>query len=160
MTLPHAGSSSRSGLCGAGYHGRYDGTRKSILYVAHIERTILLYTPLQAVLRLDSSPENIGIIISASRFATKLFGYPVASLERRSINMLLPSPLAEVLTIAQETALLPEFFSLHCWSRLQLHDGFMKRYLVSGQGRIVGYTRVVIAKHRNSCIFPLILSVK
>jgi hypothetical protein len=50
----------------------------------------------QAVLRLGCSLENLGVILSASYFATKLFGYPVSMLERRNVNMLMPSPLSEV----------------------------------------------------------------
>ena len=39
---------------------------------------------------------SLGIIQSASAAACRLFGYNRMALEKRSINILIPSPLAEV----------------------------------------------------------------
>jgi PAS domain-containing protein len=80
-----------------------------------------------AVVTIGASFNNLGIIISASPYTAKLFGYSRWQLERRNINMLIPSPIAEA------------------------HDGFLRNYLETGEGRIVDYTSVVFGLHRYVC---------
>jgi two-component system, LuxR family, sensor kinase FixL len=57
-------------------------------------------------------------------------------MERRNISMLIPSPIAEE------------------------HDEFLGRYLVTGTGSVVDYTRVVFGLHRAGHIFPMLLAVR
>ena len=78
----------------------------------------------------------MGIIRSVNVAACKLFGYVRSELVHRNVSMLMPPAIGV------------------------LHDGFLKRYMKSGDGRIVDYTRVVIGLHRSGTIFPLLMSVR
>lgn len=85
---------------------------------------------------MGGAPSNLGIILSASPYTTKLFGHPRWAMERRNIAMLMPSPIAE------------------------FHDGFLRTFLDSGEGIVVNYTRVVFGLHKGGYIFPLLLYVR
>ena len=86
---------------------------------------------MQAVVEADGSASNIGIITSVNATACKLFGYSRWQMERHGLSMLMPSPFSE------------------------LHDSFMRRYLVTGKSSMVDYTRVVLGLHRSGAIFPV-----
>ena len=76
-----------------------------------------------------------GIVEAVNRGAERLFGYPAAEAIGRNVNMLMPSPYhAE-------------------------HDGYLQRYLSSGQAKIIGTGREVTGRHRDGHTFPLHLSV-
>jgi PAS domain-containing protein len=77
-----------------------------------------------AAVCIGGSFNNLGIILSANPYTSKLFGYSRWQLERRNVSMLIPSPLAE------------------------MHDGFLRNYLETGEGRVVDYTNVVFGLHR------------
>jgi two-component system sensor kinase FixL len=85
---------------------------------------------------MDSTTGNLGTIISVNPYASKLFGHTKWQLERRNINIIMPSPLAE------------------------MHDGFLQRYLQTGKGCVVDSTRVVFGLHRNGHIFTMLLAVR
>ncbi|MEX0369171.1 MAG: PAS domain S-box protein [Tateyamaria sp.] len=67
--------------------------------------------------------------------ADKLFGYDRGALVGSSVNMLMPRALAE------------------------LHDGFMRHHLKTGERRIIGLGRDVEGQRSDGAVFPLHLSV-
>lgn len=89
-----------------------------------------------ALFAISASPSSLGTILSVSPYATKMFGMSRLQMERRNIRMLVPSPIAE-----------------H-------HDAFLRKYLVTGTGTVVDYTRTLLAVHRQGYIFPVLLWVR
>jgi PAS domain S-box-containing protein len=85
---------------------------------------------------ISGSLASLGLIQSVNSFATRLFGHTPVQLERRNISMLLPHPIAE------------------------MHDDFLRRYLESGVGRMVDYTRIVMGLHKQGYVFPMLMSVR
>lgn len=77
-----------------------------------------------AEVTIGASHGNVGTILSVNSYTTKMFGYSRVQLERRNVSILMPSPIAEA------------------------HDGFLRRYLETGDGRMVDYKRVVFGQHR------------
>lgn len=90
---------------------------------------------------LEASAEAIVIIdhgcrISAfSRAAEKLFGYQADELIGQNVNILMPEP---------------------CRSG---HDGWVARHLETGEKRIIGIGREVVARRKDGSVFPVYLSV-
>ena len=76
-----------------------------------------------------------GKMIRANKAASQLFGYDIADLVGRSVNMLMPAALAEI------------------------HDGFMRHHLETGEKRIIGLGRDVEGLRKDGSVFPLHLSV-
>ena len=76
-----------------------------------------------------------GLITSFSAAAERLFGYLEAEVLGQNVDMLMPSP------------------------HKQAHDGYMKRYLETGEKRIIGIGRVVEGRRRDGRLFPMELSV-
>ncbi len=94
---------------------------------------------LQAV--FDTAPDGIividdsGRIESFNRGAEKLFGYAGHDVVGKNVSILMPSPHAEA------------------------HDGYLARYLATGEKRIIGRGREVIAKKSNGTHFPVRIAV-
>lgn len=93
-------------------------------------RSILSTVP-DAMIVINKS----GHILSFSAAAERLFGYSEAEVAGTSINDLMPSPDRE------------------------RHDGYLERYLTTGERRIIGIGRTVIGLRRNGTTFPMELSV-
>ena len=89
----------------------------------------------QASIDVSASIRNPGIILGVSAAACRLFGYPSKSaLEKRSINMLMPSSVAVV------------------------HDAVLTRVLESGVSGFVDATRLLMIKHRAGYVMPAYIS--
>ncbi|HXA22205.1 MAG TPA: PAS domain S-box protein [Acetobacteraceae bacterium] len=79
--------------------------------------------------------DHRGIVQSFSKAAERLFGYTPAEVHGQNVKMLMPSPY-----------------------RGQ-HDGYLKRYLTTGERRIIGIGRVVVGLRKDGSTFPMELSV-
>ncbi|MFJ6324763.1 MULTISPECIES: PAS domain S-box protein [unclassified Rhizobium] len=90
---------------------------------------------------LDTVPESMvvidaaGVISSFSAAAEKLFGYSSAEVCGKNVRMLMPQPDRDA------------------------HDGYISRYLTTGERRIIGYGRVVTGQRKDGSQFPMELSV-
>ncbi len=93
-------------------------------------RSILETAP-EALITIDSS----GRIESFSRSSEVLFGYDAREVVGRNVSMLMPSPYREE------------------------HDGYLERYMRTGERRIIGVGRVVSARRKDGSVFPIELAV-
>jgi two-component system sensor kinase FixL len=84
-----------------------------------------------AVITIDQR----GLVQSFSHAAERLFGYRASEVIGRNVKMLMPPHFAEQ------------------------HDGYIARYLTTGEKRIIGIGRVVAGRRRDGTTFPMELSV-
>jgi two-component system, LuxR family, sensor kinase FixL len=76
-----------------------------------------------------------GIIQSFNAAAERLFGHPEAEVVGKNVRMLMPTPFREE------------------------HDGYISRYLATGEKRIIGIDRVVTGQRQDGSTFPMKLEV-
>jgi two-component system sensor kinase FixL len=76
-----------------------------------------------------------GLIVAINRAGEQLFGWNAGELSGRNVNVLMPEPDAGA------------------------HDGFVARYLTTGESRIIGRGRELVARRRDGSLFPVHLSV-
>jgi len=93
-------------------------------------RSVLETAP-DAIITIDAR----GSVQSFSNAAEKLFGYAAGEVIGRNISILMPSPDRE------------------------RHDGYLHRYLSTGERRIIGIGREVEARRKDGTIFPIELAV-
>ncbi len=90
---------------------------------------------------LDTVPDAMvvidihGVIQSFSATAERLFGWTADEAIGRNVSMLMPQPYHDA------------------------HDGYLERYLATGERRIIGIGRVVVGERRDGSTFPMELSV-
>ena len=93
-------------------------------------RSILSTVP-DAMVVIDDQ----GLIVSFSAAAERLFGYQEAELLGVNVSRLMPSPDRE------------------------RHDAYIRRFLETGEKRIIGIGRVVFAERKDGSTFPMELSI-
>lgn len=80
------------------------------------------------------SDEN-GVIISFNSAAVRQFGYSEAEALGQNLKLLMPQPYKVE------------------------HDGYMRRYMETGEKRIIGVDRVVVGQRKDGSTFPMKLAV-
>lgn len=114
----------------------HDATTRAARTQAEVERR---EAHLQSI--LDTVPDATvaieldGTITSFNRAATRQFGYEPGEVIGRNVSMLMPEPY-----------------------RSQ-HDGYLARYLRTGEARIIGKDRVVVGQRKDGSTFPMTLAV-
>lgn len=93
-------------------------------------RSILQTVP-DAMIIIDEH----GRIESLSATAEKLFGYAAEEILDRNVRLLMPSPHRE------------------------LHDGYLERYLATGERHIIGIGRIVAGQRKDGTTFPMHLTI-
>jgi len=90
---------------------------------------------------LDTVPDAMvlingaGEILAFSKTAERLFGYTAAEVRGRNVRMLMPAPYRDS------------------------HDGYLDRHARTGEKRIIGVGRIVVAERRDGSTFPIELAV-
>ncbi|MXP63154.1 PAS domain S-box protein [Roseomonas sp. M0104] len=96
---------------------------------AHL-RSILETVP-DAMIVIDEH----GTVLSFSAAAERLFGFTAAEACGQNVSLLMPAPYREA------------------------HDGYLHRYLCTGERRIIGIGRLVVGQRKDGSTFPMELSV-
>jgi two-component system sensor kinase FixL len=104
-------------------------TRDTLAREAHLKS--ILDTVPDAMIVIDER----GIMQSFSSAAERQFGYTAQDVLGKNIKILMPSPYQEN------------------------HDGYLERYLRTGERRIIGIGRLVVGERKDGSTFPMELSV-
>ncbi len=90
---------------------------------------------------LDTVPDGLividkrGIVRSFSPASERMFGYTAEEIIGRNVSVLMPTPQAAA------------------------HDSYMERYLTTGERRIIGIGRIVVARRKDGSTFPMELQI-
>jgi len=104
-------------------------TGNALAREAHVKS--ILETVPDAMIVIDEH----GVIQSFSATAERMFGYTAAEALGKNVKLMMPSPYREG------------------------HDGYLARYLQTGERRIIGIGRVVVGERRDGSTFPMELAV-
>ncbi len=91
----------------------------------------ILGTAVDAIIVIDER----GLIESFSASAVRLFGYEPKDVIGKNVSILMPAPYRDE------------------------HDGYIRRYLETGERRIIGIGRIVVGRRRDGTTFPMEVSV-
>jgi len=86
---------------------------------------------IQAIILIDQH----GIVRDLNPATEEIFGYPKHELLNQNVSLLMPSPYREA------------------------HDGCIENHLTSGEARVIGMGREIVAQHQDGSVFPIELSV-
>ena len=100
-----------------------------------LERDTHLQSILDTVLDATVVIDRHGTMLSFNASAVRQFGYSPEEVVGQNVKMLMPSPYREQ------------------------HDGYMDRYLATGEKRIIGVDRVVVGRRKDGSTFPMKLAV-
>ena len=106
-----------------------ESARAALAREAHLQS--ILDTVPDAMVVIDER----GVMQSFSAAAERLFGFQPDEALGKNVDMLMPPPYREQ------------------------HDGYLKRYLRTGEKRIIGIGRVVVGERKDGSTFPMELSV-
>ncbi|WP_438753874.1 PAS domain S-box protein [Pararhizobium sp. O133] len=104
---------------------------RTALDVSQAHLKSVLDTVLDAT--IVSAPD--GTIVSFNAAAVRQFGYTETEVVGQNLRMLMPQPYRRE------------------------HDGYMNRYLATGEKRIIGVDRVVVGQRKDGSTFPMKLAV-
>ena len=96
---------------------------------AHLQA--ILATVPDAMVVIDSK----GLIQNFGTIAQRLFGYLEAEVLGQNVSLLMPEPYR------------------------RQHDGYLSRYLATGEKRIIGVERVIVGQRKDGSTFPMELAV-
>ncbi|HXA39437.1 MAG TPA: PAS domain S-box protein [Phenylobacterium sp.] len=109
-----------------------DGRRR----VAEIEaREAILRASLDAVAEATVMIDEEGVVIGFSRAAELLFGWTAQEIVGRDVSLLLPD------------------------SQAAAHDGHLRRYVETGERRVIGSSRQVAGRRKDGAEFPMELRI-
>ena len=106
-------------------------TTQSMLQRREAHLQSILDTVPDATIVIDAD----GTMTSFNRAAVRQFGYEPDEVLGQNVKLLMPSPYREQ------------------------HDGYLHRYLTTGEKRIIGIDRVVVGRRKDGSTFPMTLAV-
>lgn len=114
----------------------HDAQKRAARTQGEVERREMhLQSILDTVPDATVAIETDGTITSFNRAAVRQFGYEPGEVIGQNVNLLMPEPY-----------------------RSQ-HDGYLSRYLRTGEARIIGKDRVVVGQRKDGSTFPMTLAV-
>ncbi|MEZ6129016.1 MAG: PAS domain S-box protein [Planctomycetaceae bacterium] len=123
-----------------GRHTNFVGIHRDISDRVSTERRLrsneerlraILSTASDAIVIIDAQ----GIIDDVNPATVRMFGYHRSEMIGQNVSMLMPSPYREE------------------------HDGYISRYMETGDARIIGKGREVVGRRRDGSVFPVDLAV-
>ncbi len=123
--------------------GEIVGFSKIVRDISEMQRLKQELERREALLRsiLDTVPDGLvvidhqGIVQSFNPAAERMFGYAAAEIVGQNVGLLMPGQEASV------------------------HDGYIQRYLSTGEHRIIGIGRIVVARRKDGSTFPMELQI-
>ena len=123
--------------------GKIVGISKVVRDLSELQRLKQDLQRREALLRsiLDTVPDGLvvidehGIVQSFNPAAERMFGYAAAEIAGHNVSLLMPSPHAAD------------------------HDGYISRYMTTGERRIIGIGRIVVARRKDGSTFPMELQI-
>lgn len=109
---------------------RADALRRKLAHSEELRRSVV-ETALEAIITIDQD----GVVRSVNGAAEQIFGYRSDEIVGRNVSLLMPVPYRNE------------------------HDSYIRRYHQTGEARIIGRGREVIAMRKDGSVFPVALAV-